>query len=184
MPCTVHVKFVKAHCCNVLCLILLFSNAEFGQGSGVTWIYYVRCNGSESSLAQCSFSGWDANFCGHYQDVSVTCQPCKNAKTNTRTARCCMQDYHLQEFLSTFTATFSAPFYPIRLVSGDNSSNTTNGQLNYGRVEIFINNTWGTICDQGWGIEDAEIACRQLGKQLSMLKCKCYKVTLCTYSHT
>ena len=64
----------------------------------------------------------------------------------------------------SFTAEFSAPYYPIRLVSGANTSNTTNGQLNYGRVEIYINDTWGTICDQGWGIEDAEIACRQLGK--------------------
>ena len=34
-----------------------------------------------------------------------------------------------------------------------------------GRIEIFYGGAWGTICDQGWDIEDAEVACQQLGYQ-------------------
>ena len=32
-----------------------------------------------------------------------------------------------------------------------------------GRVEICINETWSTICDNGWSINDANVVCQQLG---------------------
>lgn len=32
-----------------------------------------------------------------------------------------------------------------------------------GRVEVCINNVWGTICDSGWGSSDAQAACNHVG---------------------
>ncbi|XP_067399339.1 deleted in malignant brain tumors 1 protein-like, partial [Emydura macquarii macquarii] len=32
-----------------------------------------------------------------------------------------------------------------------------------GRVEVLINNTWGAVCDAGWGLPEAGVVCKQMG---------------------
>ncbi|KAG7491253.1 hypothetical protein MATL_G00001140 [Megalops atlanticus] len=44
--------------------------------------------------------------------------------------------------------------FKVRLVNGTDSCS--------GRVEVFHDNKWGTVCDDGWDMNDARVVCREV----------------------
>uniref|UniRef100_A0A8B9QU34 SRCR domain-containing protein n=1 Tax=Anas platyrhynchos TaxID=8839 RepID=A0A8B9QU34_ANAPL len=48
-------------------------NAHFGPGSGRIWMVFVKCNGMESALSDCTHTERAETYCYHSWDAGVTC---------------------------------------------------------------------------------------------------------------
>ena len=123
-----------------------YSGAPYGPGRGPIHIDDVMCRGGEQGLIDCFYTNNTlGRDCTHGRDVAVYCQPSTYIVTQ-------LHEFTVDTFI---TLALQCEEGDLRLVGGRT--------INRGRVEICVNETWGTICYNNWGQPDATVTCRQLG---------------------
>ena len=145
--------------------------AYYGMGSGYIMLTYVGCTGEERNLLDCTYTGYEVTSCSHSEDAGVSC-PGKitplswwlgvvPTKLDTKAMAIWMLVSCSQQLIHLYFST--APILnPVNCTNGDLrlSGGITSQQ---GRVEMCYERQWGTVCDDYWGTNDAQVACRQLG---------------------
>ncbi|KAM9684647.1 antigen WC1.1-like [Dama dama] len=155
-PCASHWTLANA---NVVCRQLSCGVAISTPGGphlveGGDQISTVRfhCSGAESFLWSCPVTALGGPDCSHGNTAYVIC-----SGNQTQVLPQCNDS--MSETAGSAASEESAPYCSdsrqLRLVDG--------GGPCAGRVEILDQGSWGTICDDGWDLDDARVVCRQLG---------------------
>ncbi|NWQ84936.1 DMBT1 protein, partial [Columbina picui] len=129
-------------------------SARFGWGAGPIWLDDVSCTGKESDFSECRAKTLGVHNCHHGEDAGVVCADFGMSKyfgviPGYRGA------LHLHAPISLSPKAGNSSSATLRLAAGPHRC--------AGRLEVLHQGTWGTVCDDGWDLNDAAVVCKQLG---------------------
>ena len=125
-----------------------------GRNEAEGVISELNCTGAEDSIQTCS-SNTDSDVIQTCDYAVAVCQG------NVRDLFCSAISIHAffskpKTFIEPSTSAGDCSYGDVRLVNGSSPLE--------GRVEICINNAWGSVCTDAVSEDDVEVICRQIGQ--------------------